>query len=124
MLSRLFSRNTYFAIQQAHLPLFWLPAKQVNDVTPSTALVPLRFALASDKHLREPPTTSDQFYTDLTAALTQAHKTFSLQFVVMNGNLLHEGSTGLLLKTNMYLGQLPVSYYVTRGNHDRVSVDT
>lgn len=98
--------------------------KHTSDSDPSAAGQSLRFAVASDGHLGEPSTTSDQFYTDLIAALTQAHKTSPLQFVVINGDLVHEGNNGMLPKAKAYLDQLPMPYYVTRGNHDRVSVDT
>ncbi|WP_082111525.1 metallophosphoesterase family protein [Spirosoma radiotolerans] len=93
--------------------------KTATVITPA----PLRFAVASDGHLGEPSTDSDQFYTDLLAALTDAHKKAPLQFVVINGDLIHEGNDGLLPRAKAYLDTLPVPYYVTRGNHDRVSVD-
>ena len=87
------------------------------------AVAGLRFAVSSDGHLGEPNTTSDQFYTDLLAALNQEHKTNPLQFIVINGDLIHEGNDGLLPKAKAYLDTLPVPYYVTRGNHDQVTVD-
>ena len=102
----------------------WAACRPANTATPTPAPVPLRFAVASDGHLGEPSTPSDQYYTDLLAALTQTHQTTPLQFVVINGDLVHEGNNGLLPKAKAYLDQLPVPYYVTRGNHDRVSLDT
>lgn len=102
----------------------WAACHGADTATPTPALAPLRFAVASDGHLGEPSTPSDQYFTDLITNLTQAHQTAPLQFVVINGDLVHEGNSGLLPKAKAYLDQLPVPYYVTRGNHDRVSVDT
>ncbi|MFD2932920.1 metallophosphoesterase family protein [Spirosoma flavum] len=95
---------------------------KTTDATPTPTVLPLRFAVASDGHLGEPFTTSDQFYTDLLAALTREHKSSPLQFIVINGDLVHEGNNNLLPRAKAYLDTLPVPYYVTRGNHDRVSV--
>ncbi|MVM32923.1 transcriptional regulator [Spirosoma sp. HMF4905] len=114
---RLFLQGTLGAVSAALLA----SCKHENATTP---LPELRFAVASDGHLGEPSTTSDQFYSDLLAALKKEHQTKPLQFVVINGDLVHEGNNGLLPKAKAYLDTLPVPYYVTRGNHDRVSVDT
>ncbi|QMW01121.1 metallophosphoesterase family protein [Spirosoma foliorum] len=114
---RLFLQGTLGTISAALLA----SCKHTDTVTPAAGL---RFAVASDGHLGEPSTTSDQFYTDLLAALKQEHKTKPLQFIVINGDLVHEGNNGLLPKAKAYLDTLPVPYYVTRGNHDRVSLDT
>lgn len=84
----------------------------------------LRFAVASDGHLGEPNTPGDQYFTDLVAALKAAHQATPLHFVVVNGDLVHEGIAGLLPKAKAYLDELPVPYFVTRGNHDRVSLTT
>ena len=91
---------------------------------PDAATPVLRFAVASDGHLGEPNTPSDQYFAELIAALKQAHQTAPLNFVVVNGDLIHEGNSGLLPKAKTYLDQLPVPYFVTRGNHDRVSLAT
>lgn len=83
-----------------------------------------RFAVASDGHLGEAGTASEQFYLDLINALIKQHRDTPLQFVVINGDLVHENSAALLSKAKVYLDQLPVPYYVTRGNHDRVPIAT
>ncbi len=82
-----------------------------------------RFAVASDGHLGEPNTPSDQYFTDLLMALKSLHQNAPIQFVVINGDLVHQTSTDLLPKAKAYLDQLPIPYYVTRGNHDRVSLN-
>jgi len=114
---RLFLQATLGSVS---LALLTSCSESAPAVTPTP--LPLRFAVASDGHLGEPSTDSDQFYADLLAALTRAHKQNPLQFVVINGDLIHQGNDGLLPKAKAYLDTLPVPYYVTRGNHDRVSV--
>lgn len=44
-----------------------------------------------------------------------------LQFVVINGDIVHRTATHLLQEAKNYFDQLPFPYYVTRGNHDAVS---
>jgi len=102
----------------------WAACRSPNGLVPKSAVSPVRFAVASDGHLGEPSTPSDQYFTDLITTLSQVHRTEPLQFMVVNGDLVHEGNNGLLPKAKAYLDQLPVPYYVTRGNHDRVSLDT
>ncbi|NEU67146.1 metallophosphoesterase family protein [Spirosoma agri] len=102
----------------------WSACRNPSGDGPTPAVLPLRFAVASDGHLGEPATPSDQYFTDLIAALTKTHQITPLQFVVVNGDLVHEGNNDLLPKAKAYLDQLPIPYYVTRGNHDRVSLDT
>ncbi len=81
----------------------------------------LRFAVASDGHYGEENTPSDQYYSDLITALTNKHKVTPLNFLVVNGDLVHRNSTQRLPKVKSYLDQLPFPYYVTRGNHDQVT---
>ncbi len=82
-----------------------------------------RFAVASDGHLGEANTPSNDYYRDLLSALQQQNQKTPLNFVVINGDLVHQDSPFLLSEAKAYLDQLPIPYYVTRGNHDRVSAD-
>ncbi len=119
-----FSRRLFLQSTIGYISVGLLASCKHSDGTTPAPVSGLRFAVASDGHLGEPSTTSDQFYTDLITALTNEHKSSPLQFIVINGDLVHEGNNGLLPKAKAYLDTLPVPYYVTRGNHDRVSVDT
>lgn len=82
-----------------------------------------RFLVASDGHLGEVNTPSDQYFTDLITAVKEKHAESPLRFVVVNGDLVHGDNTDQLPKAKAYLDTLPVPYYVTRGNHDRVTND-
>lgn len=119
------SRRSFLQVSLSSVSVgVWAACHPANTATPMPASLPLRFAVASDGHLGEPSTPSDQYFTDLITTLIQTHQTTPLQFVVINGDLVHEGNSGLLPKAKAYLDQLPIPYYVTRGNHDRVSIDT
>jgi 3',5'-cyclic AMP phosphodiesterase CpdA len=113
------NRRTFLQISVGSVSVSLLSHCQPANVIPS-----LRFAVASDGHLGEPDTPSDTYYTDLLSALGNLHQSSPLDFVVINGDLIHEGNSGLLPNAKAYLDKLPVPYYVTRGNHDQVSVAT
>ncbi|MDR6809776.1 hypothetical protein J2Y45_006843 [Dyadobacter sp. BE34] len=90
-----------------------------------TKTVPLenliRFAVASDGHYGETGTPWRQNFEDLITALTKEHKASPLHFTVINGDIVHRTATNLLDEAKAYLDKLPCPYFVTRGNHDRVS---
>lgn len=112
-------RRTFIQISLGSATVGLLSQCQSSDPVPA-----LRFVVASDGHLGEPNTPSDTYYTDLLAALTRLHQNSPLDFVVINGDLIHTGNNGLLPAAKAYLDKLPVAYYVTRGNHDQVSLAT
>jgi Icc protein len=90
-----------------------------KEVKPSE----IRFAIASDGHYGEPNTDYKRFYQELIDSLKAQHNEKLLDFVVINGDLVHGTRVDLLPEVKSYLDQLPMPYYVTRGNHDRVSLD-
>lgn len=92
----------------------------IND----QALVPLpkekfklRFAVASDGHYGQPETDSALFYRQLINWLTQEHQQ-QLDFVIINGDLVHDRPDLLPEVRDNYLAKLPVPYYPLPGNHD------
>jgi DNA repair exonuclease SbcCD nuclease subunit len=80
----------------------------------------LRFAIASDGHYGENGTEFDQHYESLVSHITSFHQENKLAFCVINGDLIHD-KKDFLVPTKKHLERLPVKYYVTKGNHDRVS---
>ncbi len=87
-------------------------------VSPPTPI--LRFATASDGHFGQPNVDSARDFGKL-AEWMQAEKSGKgLDFVVINGDLIHDKPT-LLPGVKTALDRLPVPYYVTRGNHDQVT---
>jgi hypothetical protein len=78
----------------------------------------LRFALASDGHYAQPGTDSDFFYSQLISWLSKEHQQNHLDFVIINGDLVHN-RPDLLPKVKVtYLDKLPVPYHTIPGNHD------
>ena len=80
----------------------------------------LRFVVASDGHYGEKGTESDLYYATLIKNVSDFHANNKVDFCVINGDIIHD-QKDLLVLAKKHLDQLPVKYYVTKGNHDRVS---
>ena len=80
----------------------------------------LRFVIASDGHYGQKDTESDSFYETLVKHVSDFNATSKLDFCVINGDIIHDGKD-LLVPAKKHLDKLPAKYYVTKGNHDRVS---
>src|SRR5688572_25010112 len=80
----------------------------------------LRFVVASDGHYGQEGTQFESFYETLINHVSDFHKQSPLDFCVINGDIIHDGKD-FLVPAKKYLDNLPVKYYVTKGNHDMVS---
>lgn len=80
----------------------------------------LRFVVASDGHYGEKNTESDSFYETLVKHVSDFNASNKLDFCVINGDIIHD-EKNLLASAKKHLDKLPTKYYVTKGNHDRVS---
>lgn len=78
----------------------------------------LRFAIASDGHYAQPDTESDQFYTDLVKWMNKEHADNHLDFIIVNGDLVHNRPDLLKSVKVTYLDKFNVPYYTIPGNHD------
>jgi predicted MPP superfamily phosphohydrolase len=76
----------------------------------------LKFITASDGHWGQPNTDFESSHQNLIEAI---HREKDVDFVVFNGDLIHDNPDFLPEVKKVY-NQLQVPYYVTRGNHDRV----
>lgn len=76
-----------------------------------------KFATASDGHFGQPDTDFMSSHTNLITAL---HQESNLDFVVFNGDLIHDNPIFMPQVKQVY-DRLRVPYYVSKGNHDRVS---
>jgi len=85
-----------------------------------SAKTSLRFVVASDGHYGQADTTFDQYYETLIKHVTDFHSANKLDFIVINGDIIHDKKE-LLVPAKKYLDRLPVKYFVTKGNHDRVT---
>src|SRR5580698_5445651 len=68
----------------------------------------LRFALISDGHYAEPNTDSDMFFSNMMDWLTNEHKHNHLDFVIVNGDLVHNRPDLLPHVKQTYFDKLPV----------------
>ena len=94
-----------------------LTAADAADLRKNTLL---RFVVASDGHYGQQGTESDSFYETLVKHVSEFNATSKLDFCVINGDIIHDGKD-LLVTAKKHLDKLPAKYYVTKGNHDRVS---
>lgn len=78
----------------------------------------LRFAVASDGHYGQPNTEYATFYSDLVKWLQQDHQQNKLDFVIINGDLVHDRPDLLVEVRDKYLKNLPIPFYTLPGNHD------
>lgn len=79
-----------------------------------------RFAVASDGHFGQPKTDSEAYFQQIIQNLNAEKERSGLDVCFFNGDLIHDEVT-LMPKAKAYFDQLHTPYYVTRGNHDRVS---
>lgn len=80
----------------------------------------LRFVVASDGHYGQAGTESDSFYQTLIKNVSDFHQNNALDFCVINGDIIHD-ARDFLVPAKKHLDNLPVKYFVTKGNHDMVS---
>lgn len=98
----------------AHLP--WSAGR---DRQPDTTRV-FRFAVASDGHFGQPNTDFILFYKQIIGYLNAEKERSGLDACFFNGDLMHD-EVPFMNQAKAYFDQLKTPYYVTRGNHDRVS---
>ncbi len=77
----------------------------------------LRFIIASDGHFGQPDTDFSGTHTKLMESINAEEQ---VDFVVFNGDLIHDDPV-FMPQVKMYYDKLKYPYYVTRGNHDRLS---
>lgn len=78
----------------------------------------LRFALLSDGHYAQPETDSDTFYHNMIGWMNKEHQDNHLDFVIVNGDLVHNRPDLLPKVKETYLDKLAIPYYTIPGNHD------
>ena len=79
-----------------------------------------RFAVASDGHFGQPKTEFQAFFDQTMAHLKAEKERSGLDAVFFNGDLIHDDPS-FMPQVKTYFDQLSIPYYVTRGNHDKVS---
>ena len=80
----------------------------------------LRFAVTSDGHFGQPDTDFQRFHREMIQWLNEEEKGKGLDFVIFNGDLIHDDPLLLPQVRDAYSG-LNVPYYTVQGNHDQVT---
>ncbi len=76
--------------------------------------------VASDGHYGQPGTQYEKFHRDLVGWANREKSEKGLDFVVINGDLIHD-KPALMPEFKQAISGLQAPFYVSRGNHDRVS---
>ena len=82
--------------------------------------VKLRFAVASDGHYGQAGTEYENFYSTIVSRINEEHKKQPFAFCVINGDVVHDDKVHYPAAKKALDALLP-KYYVSQGNHDRVS---
>jgi 3',5'-cyclic AMP phosphodiesterase CpdA len=82
--------------------------------------LPVRFAIASDGHFGQPDTDYERFHSEMTEWLNFEARLRGLDFVVFNGDLIHDQPEFLPLVKDRF-SKLQIPYYAVKGNHDKVT---
>lgn len=99
------------------------PAEQDALPEPGKKLK-LRFAIASDGHYGQPGTEYKKDHANMVGWLNDAHGISPLDFVIINGDLVHDRPDLLPEVKKDYYDHLKVPFYAIPGNHDHTDTAT
>jgi predicted phosphohydrolase len=77
----------------------------------------LRFVIGSDSHFGQKNTPYQQYLESAVNQMIVQHKSSAFDFAVINGDIVHD-DISYFGEAKKILDTLPVTYYVTQGNHD------
>ncbi|KIO78904.1 metallophosphoesterase [Pedobacter lusitanus] len=83
-----------------------------------TGKLKLRFAIASDGHYGQPGTPYKKDHENIVQWLNETHQINPLNFVIINGDLVHDRPELLQEVKKEYYDRLKVPFYAIPGNHD------
>lgn len=89
-----------------------------SDEVKINASAKLRFAIASDGHYGQPGTDYNKDHENMIKWINQAHDKTPFDFVIINGDLVHDKPELLQEVKNNYYDKLKVPFYALPGNHD------
>jgi len=95
-----------------------LAAKKHDEYEKIERKSKLRFAIASDGHYGQPGTPYKQDHANMIGWLNAAHDKNPLDFVIINGDLVHDQPELLAEVKRDYYDKLKVPFYAIPGNHD------
>jgi predicted phosphodiesterase len=98
-------------------PLSGFPVSLSKTQENEVFLPVFKFITASDGHFGQPNTDFETSHQNLIQAINRES---DVDLVVFNGDLIHDDPVFMPALKKVY-DQLPMPYYVAKGNHDRVS---
>ncbi len=87
---------------------------------PGQEEVVFRFSVASDGHYGQPDTPYEDYFSTIVKKINFYHAVFPSEFVVFNGDIFHDDPQ-FLDPAHQALSKVKLPFYVTKGNHDKVS---
>jgi 3',5'-cyclic-AMP phosphodiesterase len=112
-------------IKRASAAILVLGNGSILTLADSTRGIPgkkpiLRFAVASDGHYGQKDTEYEKFFAEIVNNINQSHQDHAFDFCVINGDIVHDDKT-FYPAVKKALDNLLPRYYVSQGNHDRVT---
>jgi 3',5'-cyclic-AMP phosphodiesterase len=93
-----------------------------NEIFDLRKKVNLRYIVASDAHYGQPNTDYESFLVTAIKNINEIHLKSPLDFCVINGDIIHDQKE-FLIEAKKHIAALKMPYFVTKGNHDKVSDD-
>ncbi|MBB5638951.1 3',5'-cyclic AMP phosphodiesterase CpdA [Pedobacter cryoconitis] len=123
---RLFIKSGLASIALAGIPgvVSALDPVEQHVLSNSAGKLKLRFAIASDGHYGQPDTPFKKDHENIIQWLNEAHHVSPLNFVIINGDLVHDRPELLKEVKNNYYDRLKVPFYAIPGNHDHADTAT
>ncbi|MFC4211090.1 metallophosphoesterase family protein [Pedobacter lithocola] len=90
----------------------------LNDELQLSAKFKLRFAIASDGHYGQAGTDYEKDHENMIKWINEAHDKTAFDFVIINGDLVHDRPELLKEVKDKYYDKLKVPFYAIPGNHD------
>lgn len=117
---RFFLKSSITGLALAGLPsvVSALAPADHHDLPVSGKKAKLRFAIASDGHYAQPGTDYKKDHENMIGWLNEAHAVNPLNFVIINGDLVHDRPDLLQEVKKDYYDRLKVPFYAIPGNHD------
>ncbi|MBK7435524.1 MAG: metallophosphoesterase [Saprospiraceae bacterium] len=82
----------------------------------------LRFAVASDGHYGQPNTDYENYFKSVVDHINNQHTSNPFAFCMINGDIIHDDKAHCPA-AKAALDRLQVKYYVSQGNHDKLTAD-
>ncbi|KQR67467.1 metallophosphoesterase [Pedobacter sp. Leaf176] len=99
-------------------PVVGLADDFTDSVLPTNNATKLRFAIASDGHYGQPGTNYKTDHENIVRWLNTAHEKTPLDFVIINGDLVHDRPELLPELKSLYFDKFKFPFYAIPGNHD------